>query len=859
MKGIVSMVRKMNAKEAQKFLEPQFGFFGKSNGEQLWMHHYTVWNVFKKFVAYIPSIDEKEREFIEVACLLHDIAKRSEKNQRILRGEEEGKVVHKPGLDEVRDYLKLVESSLPFPPTEENIKIVFDIIVTHHSISEEDLRWITTDSAGVLTELLRYADWLASMESIFPRTINEIRKATKGLFDLTYFEIARFPTPTTYLFLDETIKKYREKGWKTLLVFDNGVVFIGERCEMPQKDEIVNKIQNTFFSGFLESQDAYPKNPARRFLSGASELFPAKFLAVKRDKVEYNLGDIDRKSTQFLKTLQDLFRLNKSLEKLKKESAWELVSPCLSSSGGTKVKTILWEKWFEEAAPEHIDSRARSALFERLKVKEIVPVLYLKESDFGDIYLAKMKAEDLYEILFEIAREVEEKVSDIKSLEDYMDDIISIEERRDFKDIVNKIFERYKTYKEKSDAVKGICEICGCPISIPIRSQLNFPEGKSKGFSQIKAKTTAERAICLFCAYDNIILRKDLGRNNLRIYVRIESKIPELMKMYPALDRLITTLRSGLQYPRDIMKLEEREEFRDLPFPKRVNIPVARKDNGEIEKVISTERGVLFNIERTAIKTFSVKDYRAKYEPLYHILNLLGFNTNIGTEEQVGLFGEAIITTESEYYKSLAVIILANVIGEKGKKQKKYIFAKNLLEQSPSVALRFVSESPKLNEKLVRKFFDFLYKSGIMLFRIKWSEYRMKDLLKGAAFFADRDWGIPHFCVEPMDRGKFWGDLSRHKAAKPVSDALNEMLKGGDEGAFERAVAAFMRNLAKMIPAEEKERQNEFVARSIEILKKFWELRKEDISEFIRAKNALTSTIFVFTRYENLKEVIKNE
>lgn len=852
------MVLKMNAREVQKFLEPQFGFLGKSNGEQLWMHHYTVWSVFKKFVTYIPSIDEKEEEYIEMACLLHDIAKRSEKNQRILRGEEEGKVVHKPGLEEVRDYLKLVENSLPFPPTEENIKIVFDIIVTHHSISEEDLRGITTDSAGVLTELLRYADWLASMESISPRTINEIRKATKGLFDLSYCEIARYPTPTTYLFLDETIKKYREKGWKTLLVFDNGVVFIGERCEMPQKDEIVDKIQNIFFSGFLESQDPYPKNPARRFLSGASELFPAKFLAVKRDKIEYNLGDIDRKSTQFLKTLQDLFRLNKSLEKLKKESAWELVSPCLSSSGGTKVKTILWEKWFEEVAPEHIDSRARSVLFERLKVKEIVPVRYLRESDFGDVYLAKMKAEDLYEILFEIAREVEEKVSDIKPLEDYMDDIISIEERRDFKDIVSKIFERYKTYKEKSDAVKGICEICGCPISIPIRSQLNFPEGKSKGFSQIKAKTTAERAICLFCAYDNIILREGLGRNNLRIYVRIESKIPELMKMYPALDRLITTLKNGLRYPRDIMKLEEREEFRDLPFPKRVNIPIAREDYGEVEEVISTERGVLFNIERTAIKNFSVKDYRAKYEPLYHILNLLGFNTNIGTEEQVGIFGEAVITTESEYYKSLAVIILANVL-DKG--QKKYIFAKNLLEQSPSVALRFVSESSKLNEKLARRFFKFLYGSEIIVFEIKGGRYRMKDLLKDAAFFADRDFGIPHFCVEPEERYEWRNprNITRHKAAKPVSDALNEMLKGGDDGAFERAVAAFMRNLAKKIGEEEKDKQKGFVERSADIFGKFWDLRKEDISDFIRAKNALTSTIFVFTRYENLREVIKNE
>ena len=352
-------------------------------------------------------------------------------------------------------------------------------------------------------------------------------------------------------------------------------------------------------------------------------------------------------------------------------------------------------------------------------------------------------------------------------------------------------------------------------------------------------------------------MRKDLGRNNLRIYVRLESKIPELMKLYPALDRLITALKNGLRSPRDIMTLEEREEFKDLPFPKRVNIPIAKKDNKEVKEVISTERGTLFKIEEIAIKKFSPKDYNAKYVPLYHISNLLGFSTNIGTEEQEGLFGEAIITTESAYYKSLAVILLANILD---KKQKKYLFAKNLLEQSPSVALRAVSESPRINEKLARRFFDFMYRSGIILFESKGGRYGMKDLLKDAAFFADRNLGIPHFCVEPEERYDWRNprNITRHKAAKPVSDALNEMLKGGDEGALERAVAAFMRNLAKKIGEEEKDKQTVFVERSADILKKFWDLRKEDISEFIREKNALTSTIFVFTRYENLKEVIKD-
>lgn len=858
------MVLKMNEKEVQKFLEPQFGFLGKSNGEQLWMHHYTVWNVFKKFVAYIPSIDKKEEGYIEVACLLHDIAKRSEKNQRILRGEEGGKVIHKPSLGEVHDYLKLVEKSLPFPPTEENIKILFDIIVTHHSITEEDLRGITTDSAGILTELLRYADWLASMESISPRTINEIRKATKGLFDLTYFEISRFPTPTTYLFLDETIKKYKEKGWKTLLVFDNGVVFIGERCERPEKDEIVSSLLSSFFDRSLGLQSVYPPMFTKNVLAGLSELFPLQFMVVgeHEQQIRNNLADINRKGVQFLRLLFDIFNL-KDLNRLKKElHLWELIPSCLGPSGHPKAKRT-WSNYFDEEAPEHINTEVINGLLEKIKVGDVIAKRYEVAVDYEE-YLSRLTAEELFSVLYAVAKRVEDEVADTETLKRYLEDLMSLEEIKDFKRVAEEAFGRYRMYKRTTDANKGICERCGCPVSIVAKPALMFPKGSGYGFSQIKANPKNASSSCPFCAYDNMILRKGLRSNNLQIYVRIESKIPELMKMYPALDLLIATLTSGLSRTQSIMRLEEREEFRDLPFPKIVNIPIAREDYGEVEEVISTERGVLFIIERTAIKNFSVKDYRAKYEPLYHILNLLGFNTNIGTEEQEGIFGEAVITTESEYYKSLAVIILANVLD---KEQKKYIFAKNLLEQSPSVALRFVSATQKksanlrMNEKLARKFFEFLYKSEITLFKTERGEYRMKDLLKDAAFFADRDGGIPHFCVEPEERYEWRNprNITRHKAAKPVSDALDEMMKGGDDGAFERAVAAFLRNLAKKIGEEEKDKQKEFVERSAGIFEKFWELRKEDISEFIRAKNALTSTIFVFTRYENLKEVIKNE
>lgn len=852
----------MNYKEVQVFLEPQFGFLAKSNGEQLWMHHYTVWSAFRKFVEYIPSIDEDEGKIIEVACLLHDIAKMSEKNQSILKGKEKGKVVHKPTIGEFHDYLELIEGTLPFPLTDENTKNIFDIVLTHHSISEDDLREITTNSAGILTELLRYADWLASMETVSPMTINRIRKVINGLFDLSYFEISRFTTPTTYLFLDKAIEIYKGKGWETLLVFDNGVVFIGERCEIPEKEEIVDHLLHSFFDMSLTLQSVYPPMFTKNILAGLSELFPSQFMKVgdHEQSIKDNLGNIDRKGVQFLRLLYDIFNL-KGINKVKKELPfWDLIPSCLGPSGHPKAKRI-WSKYFDEDAPESINTDIINGLLERIKVKDIIPERYDIPVDY-DKYLSKLTPDELFSVLYTVAISVEEEVSDTEAIKRYFGNIISLEEIKDFRSIAEEAFERYKKYKKTTDASKGICERCGCPISIIAKPALMFPKGGGYGFSQIKANPKNAISTCPFCACDNMILRDGLRSDNLRIFVRIESKVPELINMYHALDKLITNLQNGLRYPSDIMRLEGKEDLRDVPFPKRLKIPIAKQDYPEVESVLTTERGALFNIERLAIKNFSPKDYKAKYEPLYHLLNLLGFRTSIGTEEQVGLFGENIITTESDYYRSLAIIILASVLY---KNRKKYIFAKNMLEKSPSVALKFVSETKKesnnlrINEKLARRFFEFLYKSEIALFNINGGEYSMKDLLEDAAFFADKEGGIPHFCVEPMDRGEFWRNLTRHKAAKPISDALNEMLKGGDEGAFERAIAAFMRNLAKMISGEEKEEQNEFVGRSVEILKKFWELRKEDISGFIRDKNALTSTIYVFTRYSNLKEVFESE
>jgi len=131
------------------------------------------------------------------------------------------------------------------------------------------------------------------------------------------------------------------------------------------------------------------------------------------------------------------------------------------------------------------------------------------------------------------------------------------------------------------------------------------------------------------------------------------------------------------------------------------------------------------------------------------------------------------------------------------------------------------------------------------------SEITFEGLLKDAALLADKEKGIPHFCVEPEKRGKFWQNLSKHSASKPISQALNAIMSNRS---FDEVMERFLRNIE--IPENEKESLNEFVKSVKEILKKYYELRKKNVSEFLKAKNSLISAIYILTRYPNLKEVL---
>jgi hypothetical protein len=274
------------------------------------------------------------------------------------------------------------------------------------------------------------------------------------------------------------------------------------------------------------------------------------------------------------------------------------------------------------------------------------------------------------------------------------------------------------------------------------------------------------------------------------------------------------------------------------------------------------------------------KDLRAQLAPVYHALNFLGFQVALGTEEQVGLFGESVVTTPKNYIRSLAVILLTSVLD---KKSNKYVYADDLITRSPSVALSYAAGDGRdrfgLKEDFLSEFLRYLIQADVPA-TSKRGAIGMKHLLEDAAFlapsFVDSDEPKDEDTLSPEDepeepsgpkqkrRGGIWSfcehkpgeKLTKHSATKPISQALDELMLGrGPEFALNK----FMQNLSVKIPAERTQELTDFVSGVRRIIERAEGVRKKDVTDFLRYKNGLLSAVFMFTRYPNLKSVIASQ
>jgi len=855
----------LTTEEVKAILKPQFGLLGKGGefkAEPLWVHAFTLWSIASKIIKFIPRFDDRERRLLEITVLIHDIGKMTEKNQDILSGEIEGRVRHTQTKEQIKKYFVDYDLIKHLVLSEDDIDFIYHAHF-HHNLPEEALK-TAPPSLAVYADIVRYADWLASMERLDRKRIQDISTKLKPFCQITAVHISRPEGPSNYLLFDIAYKTYKEMGWNALIVLPDSLLLIAPKgTPYPKKKEVVQKFQKTLIRNSLSLQKPNPTNFASVLLAGESAKNPRLYFEVHEEYLKEALGDFDRAPSFFFKLLVEMLdNSGKLTTDIKKGYP---VLNILKGLCGTRGIPIARKKWTEMGGTvtEPLKEMLKE-IFGSISFIKVIPYKIL-EVEKSNTDLKKISADELFGILINVAEKLYPAVAQDPFGEE-LESLITMEEAIDFRQIAIKRFEKYKEYKSTQNPEHGICESCGFTQAFPTQKSLNFPGGKRWGFSQISAHTDSARATCTLCAYDTMVFRSDMAENRNPVYIRIEAKTTDIWQLYDEIAKLVQKLDASYYNPYTLETLEKRQEYGFLPLPpKKIKMPQP-KEPKYISQPLSSIRGYIIPVSRVE-SSESPKDLRARYLCLYALLKMMGFDTHIGFEEQNGLFGGNPFAGhgedyESLYYRGLAIKWLANLI-DKGNNAN--VFAEALLTKSPSVALTKIGDAAagdkKVRKEQILNIIETLIKGNFKLKTIKnGGEYTMKELLKDAAFLSE---GIPSFIWSGDDHKAWISNSSKHLITKPVAKTMNCILQGDD---FETAFARFL-SLVKEDISGDKTKEGSlakvdicdlkvFVEKTKEILKRYYDLRQSDISAFIQAKNALLSSIYLLKRYPNIKEVV---
>lgn len=855
----------LRSDEIKLILQPQFGdILGKSkDGVPLWMHNFTLWSIVSKLLKYVPRFDDHERRLLEITTLIHDIGKMSDRNQAILSGAKEGPVKHTLIKKAIAGYFSDNDLSEALSLSGEDIDFIFHAH-HHHGIPDDALR-SAPPSIGIYTELVRYADWLSSMHSFDRRQIQRMAETLKPFCRLTVVNISRPEGPANYLLFDTAYAVYKEKGWEALLVLPGGLLLIAPPdAGYPEKNEVVQDFQERVKIESLRLQRPNPTNFAAVMLAGESAKDPCQYIEVHKELLMEALSDFDRAPSFFFKPLIEMLDLSGKLTNDFKEKY--PILDILKGLCGTRGIPIARGKWQQMGGKKTEPLKEMlGEIFDTVSFGKVVP-FELIEKDLLTMTLRSASPDELFKALTNIAEKLFPQKIDSSQIEE-LSSLISMEEELDFREIALKRFVKYKEYKATQNPEKGVCESCGSTMSFPTQKSLNFPGGKRWGFSQISAHADSARATCTLCAFDTMMMRKDMLEAKSQIYIRVESKSIDLWPLYDEISRLIKRLDAAFYNPYTLETMDQNRDYGFLPLPRDFRMPKMRESTWEAQP-FSSIRGCLMPVSRVD-SSASPKDLRAAYMSLYALLKMMGFDVHIGFEEQNGLFGDSPIarqgeTFESLYYKGLAIKWLARLLD---KNTNQYVFAESLLSKSPSVAITKIGDAvdceekrKKINKEQLPLIIETIAKGDFKIKIPSGGDYTMKELLQDAAFFAE---GIPAFVWSGEDHKAWMSNSSKHLITKPVSKTMNCILQGDD---FETALAKFLSFLKEDISGDKTKEGSIakvdvgdlklFVEKTKDILHRYHDLKQKDISSFIQAKNALLSSIYLLKRYPNIKEVV---
>lgn len=835
----------MAAVNLAPLLDIQVGFLAKSDGELLWSHHLLVRWVAQRLAAYVPSITDEERRVLDVAALTHDIGKATDDGQAYLRGAIPGPVPHKLERWQYEDRVK--DAALGAGFSEEEVSQAWEVLACHHYVSLQDVAETSSPRIQKLSQLLIEADHLASMRLPDMATINEVRMKHQHSFDLVHAQVSRFSSPTLDLALAAVAKLYEECGWEPLTYLSDSVIMIGRPgLTFPSKDLAVRTVTEKIVESTLHHRGSEIKGYTGTVLGGIAAESPSSFLATNRDDLIAKLADGTVAPMYFFKLAFEILNGSALMDGTRKKSPMLDMLALANSTSSHKRAKERYTEAYKLPAPDKIDKTFFASFFDKETIGSFLPDVPGTLRFEGSLP-SKLTPEQLHEVLVALAGLVESGDKPVsRGMQEDLSAWISLEEETDFAAYARDQLQRYASYKKDFSQPKGSCERCACTTTISITGADGFSSA-GQSSSQIKSQYGNVRALCPFCVHDNLVSNKQ----GERVYLHLYTKIPAHTAAFPMVARFVLKLVSGLRMPRRFKKADELGELSGFALPPRIRFPWPAKEEDEphtIDLIPRGDRGVL--IELQLWRKDSPLDMAAKYEPVYHLLRIMGFEIAIGKEEQEGLFGKYPETSSEAYYRSLAVVLMA---GSTGKKSNRHLFARDLLERAPAVAFASAlsadeSNRPRMARDLLPYFIEFLRNSGLFVARWKGGSINMDGLLKDAAFLANRERGMFRYCEGPP--GGNWWD-SKHAASKPVAQALRELLNGRS---LDIAKQTFRNHLSEYIKRDDPGLVA-FIEGVDRIIEKYHGLRKADVTRFLRAKNALISAIFTFTQYPVLMKI----
>lgn len=837
-------------------LDQQCGYLAKSDGELLWEHHLTTMQIALILSEFIPSITPKDKRLLQLAAITHDIGKLKPVNQDVLRGLQPGPCRHKLQRDE---YLEIVKDAIEEADiTYEEASSAWEILAVHHFANEKDVREAADHHVAMLSKLVITADHLASMKNPDGRLIKEVRKNYEDCMDFTYVEFGRFPSATTDLSLQTIIETYKTTGWRPLLIWDTSVLFIGEpELSVPPKKDIVDRIIDTVQRKTIALRTFRINSYTGTFLNGIPADHPEMLLDEKRDEILSRLSDGNTAQLYFLKLCFEILSVKQKLNHMIEDSGLLRLLKMANSTAQHPQAKDFYQTHYALTPPEKVNNDFFKIPFEKETVETFLPGTEVADK-FKGVPIIKLSADNLFDILEEIASSNNEKTQLDRSCITQLNAWLSMEEKGvDFEAYAQEQLHRYVEYKttHKGGEGHGICERCASTATSNIADADNF-SAKSQTSSQIKSRYGPQRSFCPFCILDNLSVKQN-QRNT--VWISAKTHAPGIVQDWEELADFICEMCAGLRAPRTTSEKHDVGLLSGLPLPPKFILPYPEENTPtpKLDVVVRGDFSVIVDIAESN-NSDAPKNLAVQYAPLYILLRLMGLEVSIGTEERHTLFGESQEVTRAAYNSAFATVILAVAIRQSGSEKNAYVKASEMLSHVPAVAIQTVMGEirPKkrnatsvLSEDLVGAWMKALKNSQKLI--TQQGELTMGQLFEDAAFLSK---GIQRFCKKPT-AGYGWKE-SKHAASKPISQALETLLRdtNGDI-----AKQKFRSHLRDDVRKEEEEELAYFITGTDQIIDKYNNICRKSIPEFLKVKNALVAAIYTFTRYPQLTSNIKTE